>query len=205
MTTSTLEELDRIAAEVIATIRPPETLMTHDRHTLLALARAWLERRERDANLVVMAKKIVGSLGVQMPYACLRLAADYLRSVGIDPNDLSPPTDAPASEPAATPTPTTVQDEMSFREWCDDLIERGCISPKNGVRLRDRIEADAARIADLERDKERLRDALKPFAAMDRRGVVFNDIVCDRGTGMARTIIGSPDFRKAALALEETK
>lgn len=50
-----------------------------------------------------------------------------------------------------------------------------------------------------------LRQALKPFAAMDRPNCDLNEIACHRGVASDMTILTSADFRRAAEALELTE
>ena len=56
-------------------------------------------------------------------------------------------------------------------------------------------------IADLKDQNNALRDALKPFAAMDRPDCDLSELSCQRGIASDMTIITSRDFRNARAAL----
>lgn len=63
-------------------------------------------------------------------------------------------------------------------------------------------QADIQRHTQLVSNNAALRQALKPFAAMDRPDCDLNEIVARRGTGYDATQILSADFRIAHHALE---
>jgi hypothetical protein len=53
--------------------------------------------------------------------------------------------------------------------------------------------------------RDKLAEALRPFAKMDRPDCELDELACSRGTASDRTLIDSRDFRRAAEALDGVK